>query len=129
MGLQVKDVKAKKRKLVGPGTIEVGVFDGQLAAIAAINEFGTDTIPSRPAFGVAVARLRVERLPSGLKPISNPVGTAEAIGEHAVELMREEVIAMRSPPNAESTLDKKSGNNPLIDTGQLLDGIEWRDAD
>ena len=39
--------------------------------------------------------------------------------------VQQAIVQLKSPPNAQSTIDKKKSDNPLIDTGQLVSSIRW----
>jgi len=41
------------------------------------------------------------------------------VGLLAQSQVRAKITAIKSPPNAQSTIDKKGSSNPLIDTGQM----------
>ncbi|QKN86312.1 neck protein [Yersinia phage vB_YenM_636] len=35
------------------------------------------------------------------------------------------IVSLRTPPNAESTIKQKGSSNPLIDTGQMVNEVRW----
>ena len=107
-----------------------------VAEYAAYNEFGTEQIPARPflrrtidesrsGFGQYVRRTIDTLLFSGL-------GTKEfamdLLGNWMVARVRRTI--QNSPswaqPNAPSTVARKEGDHPLIDTGLMLRSVTFR---
>lgn len=127
------------------GTYEVVVgFTDQLhknsslkvSQIAYIHEFGSpiNNIPARPFFysGVSNARDRIGNLAryyGGLVAdgkrgaIKNGL---EDIGAEAVRSIRRKLFQGPFEPLAPSTVERKGHDTPLIDTGQMLDSIEYQ---
>ena len=118
----------REAKQGGVKTIQVGIFadskypDGTPVAVAAvINEYGSGSIPERPAF-----RLGVRDIPKALAPLLKTrlnVRTlavdrvlAKRIGETAAGVLKQSYIRLRTPGNEPSTLLKKRGSNPLLDS-------------
>ncbi len=50
----------------------------------------------------------------------------EAIGGQVVSYLQEYLVALSTPPLAQSTIDRKGSSNPLVDTGRLGDSITWK---
>ena len=109
-----------------------------LAQIAAVNEFGTESqgepgdIPARPflrstldenveRYGRKLIDSSIEHL-TGARPLER--GLAE-LGVVAVSDVRRKITAIRQPPNAPATIAKKGSSNPLIDTGRLRASIDY----
>lgn len=95
----------------------------------AANEFGTGTIPERPAFRMTFGSSSVQ------KQISRAAGfaidqiiagkdvedSAKGIGEVGLAALRKTYRSNIPPPNAPSTIRKKGeGKNTLFDTGELF---------
>ena len=111
--------------------------DPETVTIAAINYFGTDTIPARDALGpgsrktaesaseitvkVARAANRDQDAVSELTPLENRAATD----------LKTAVRELSTPANAESTVKQKGFDNPLIGVGggRILDsaGAKLRD--
>jgi HK97 gp10 family phage protein len=116
-------------------TVAVGVFSGEIASYAAVNEYGTKDkrIPARPFMRTTFDRLRDDLS----KQLRNEVNALIAKGETKVDnaLIRVGLqftndikLAIRGwtePPNAESTIEKKGVNNPLVDNGILNNSITF----
>lgn len=137
-GAKLKAALKKAQKEQGIHGVEVGFFensrypDGSSVVVAAaLNEFGTETIPERPALRQANVRLYRE-LPELLKKridsqtMTVDVRLANEIGNKAQDLIRESIEGLSEPPNAPSTIESKSGSNPLVDTGRMTEVIEYR---
>ena len=128
----LKKAEQGRRKSVTVGFFSNARYDDDdktpIAAIAAINEFGLG-MPERPFLRQAIAILERD-LPGELKGIVNPetmdvdAATAARIGEFAVQTIRDRIIELRDPANAETTV--KRGDNPLVDSGQMHDAVDFR---
>lgn len=102
-----------------------------LAEIAAFNELGTSTSPSRPFLRQSVddnkdkISVMCERT---AKDIANG-GSAEQglkkLGEFGVSLVQKKIRNGSFKPNAESTIRKKKSDKPLIDTGQMRQSVHY----
>lgn len=118
---------------------EIGVYrtaryrTGQyVAEVFAWNEFGTKRIPSRPAFRRTLFNLqrdsRFKRLL--VQSIELPHGvTQRGMGRamtHAAGRLQKQIIDLRRPPNAPTTIKRKGSTNPLVDTGLLTRSVTWR---
>ena len=121
--------------------MQVGVVDESLAYpdgtrvvdVAMWNEFGTDTIPARPALRTALKKIA---------PTLAKIGTEQAKQmlagklrfDHATRrlakllagAMQESIEKWRRPPNAESTVARKGFNDPLIETGLYVNSIDFK---
>lgn len=103
-----------------------------LVDIAVVNEFGTDDghIPERPAHRTTYREEEgaMQRRMGGMlrlmldgkraKPIFNKLGLYYA------DRLKRNIMAWSLPPNAPSTVAQKGANNPLIDTGRMLNSIQ-----
>lgn len=133
------DIKKTLRKSDGSFT-KVGVQQGtkhkgedgisDLVIIAAVNEFGTFRIPSRPALRQAIDgnEAKINSFTAELygKMLDGKISERRALGllgEYVTNLMKESITRLSEPPNAQSTKDKKGSSNPLIDTGQYRNSI------
>lgn len=104
-----------------------------VAQIAFWNEFGTETIPSRPAIRRAMqgkGRKAIERVVSKTTSavVRRKMGVDQAlqrIGLVAQAQIRREITELDSPPNAPLTIELKGSSNPLIDSGQLRRSINY----
>ena len=113
--------------------------DGKtVAAIGAWNEFGTETIPERPFLRSTFAekksdyeRIMRKVVQRALQGKETAAVGIEKLGRVADGDVKAKIVAIRTPPNAESTKAQKKGvDNPLIDTGQLLNSVRYKvDAD
>lgn len=142
-GRIMKDIE----KLRGAST-KVGIMEGEdrkdgadMVAIAAFNEFGTEKngrehVPARPAhaqtFEANKDRMNkaVERSWDAiLSGKLNPRAALGQLGEFYVGILQKAIEAFSDPANAESTQKKKGKSvggmvdNPLIDTGQMVQSI------
>lgn len=110
--------------IVGPDTPELG-------QIAAFNDLGTATIPSRPFMrqtmdvnASAYAELAGEA--AGRVVDGEGIQAAYAtVGERMRDDIKDAIIGWETPPNAPSTIAKKGFNDPLRDTDALLNSIDF----
>ena len=131
----------------GVSGVKVGFFstakyqDGTpVAAVAAWNEFGTETIPERPFFRNALAES--ERGVSNI--LAKGIDTKKMVVDDRqlaewVRMFRERfktASSLNDPPNSPATIAQKrkklhgkkgtgGGETPLIDTGAMLDAVAW----
>lgn len=101
-------------------------IDGtQIAFVAACNEFGTSTIPSRPFFRNAIAENK-KLWKKNLINIYKKEGEKSfyLIGIKIVSDIRKSILQLEIPPNAPSTIRRKGHDSPLIDTGQMLRSVD-----
>jgi hypothetical protein len=113
-----------------------------LVLIAATNEFGTDKagknknvrIPER-SFVRAAMDNNKKKINSFIAELIGKVedGKITAIravgllGEMGEGLIKRRMTTLRTPPNAQSTIDAKGSSNPLIDKGNLRNAVRHED--
>ena len=133
----IRKAKAAQRK--GNPVAVVGIFadgDGSALRAAVVNEFGTRNadgsvrVPERPFFRNALDQARRE-LPAliarKVDPATLTISRADA-AEVAAALQRiieGSIVRLRSPANAPDTLDRKRGDNPLVDDRVLVSSIRF----
>ena len=100
-----------------------------VAAVAAWNEFGTETIPERPFFRNALAES--ERgvsniLAKGIdtKKMVVDERLAGRVGAYVKGKIRDSITALKEPPNAPETVRRKGSSDPLLDTGTLRNSVD-----
>lgn len=104
---------------------------GEKIAIRAIaNEYGTDTIPERPFMRKAFDENRENLMALERKLFSDVlrgrISASEClrrIGEAQAECIKKSIRDFDNPPNADSTIEQKGKDDPLIDTGAMLDAV------
>lgn len=128
--------------------VSVGVFDGvtedgdPLPEILAVQEYGTSTIPARPALGPTVRENRmmiVHRLADvcgdTIRGERVPRMGLESLGRDLVEKVRHKILSTNIPPPlAPATVRRKassmasgvSPDKPWVHTGLLLSKITSR---
>lgn len=137
---QIKKELLGMEKLFTLVGIQEGVNDPEgtsLALIAASNEFGTQDghIPERPWMRgwFDANKTRIEKVAANLvkKVIDRKITGQKAIkllGEWATGQMKKSITALRTPPNAASTIRKKGSSNPLIDTGYMRSSVTHKEV-
>ena len=130
--LGYKKFAAAARANKGKQSVDIGYFIEAVAAYAAANEFGTDTIPSRPfmrqTFDANRAKYEKMIQAAGLR-IGPNLKPTDALMPIANELRNDYILAIQSgkfKPNAESTVDKKGYNAPHVETGQMQRALNTR---
>lgn len=118
-----------------------GSYEGDgsvnIAQVATWNEFGTSTIPSRPFMRQTFEKNTevVNKLTLNLKGkiFAGQIGVGmglETLGVAYKGLIQQQIRHGDFAPNADSTVVKKTvngkkGNKPLIDTGQMVQSINY----
>ncbi len=112
--------------------------DSTLAKQAAWNEYGTEDlhIPERPAHRTAFENHNAgywQRINQGAADIIAGNKTAEQVVKAAAEWyldkLRESVLYWSVPRNADATIAKKGFNDPLIETGETYDALDYEMKD
>ncbi len=132
----------------GVSGVKVGFFstaryeDGTpVAAVAAWNEFGTETIPERPFFRNALAESersvgRILQAGLNTKKMVVDEQLAGRVGAHVQGKIQDSITSLKEPPNSPATIAQKrkklhgkkgtgGGETPLIDTGVMLHAVAW----
>jgi hypothetical protein len=118
--------------------LEIGFLEGSTAGdngesaaeIAAYQEYGTSNIPARPFFSTCVNQNRKNWTTLLAPALKNAKFDGEKaldiIGNQAKGDLQETMREWDTPPNAPSTVKAKGFNDPLIDTGNLLDAVSFK---
>lgn len=122
------------RRLVAvPLELDVGVLDSagaDLVKIAAINELGGGDVPARPFLGNTWKANGSKYSDAAAKILSKPEDDVEkALAKLGADMVRDVQRTIQSgvsPANSASTLRRKQGSTPLINTGRLLKSISYR---
>ena len=125
--------------LDGSILLTVGVPEGaendrtgaNVAEYATYNEFGTATIPARPAFRQTIDTHLdeyVDDLADVLLSGVAPEMALNQLGEQMAKDVSQSIRDWQTPPNADSTVAQKGENNPLIDTESYAKSIVHRVA-
>jgi hypothetical protein len=126
------------REISKPATLRVGFLskakypDGtSVALVAAVNEYGRPDKgqPPRPFFRNMIA----DKSPEWPGAIAGLLKDNGYNAERALELtgsaiagqLRQSIIDLVSPPLAESTIRRKGFDKPLIDTGHMLQSVDY----
>jgi hypothetical protein len=126
------------RKLKKGGTVKVGFLEGatypdgtSVPLVAAINEFGAPSRgqPPRPFFRNMIAAKSGEwpKAIEGLL-IANDYDarrTLELTGAAIAGQLRQSIVDLVDPPLAPSTIARKGSSKPLIDTGVMLQSVDF----
>lgn len=139
MSIEVKRTRKINlpKSIPGPYLIEVGYpegSDGDILQKAVFNHYGTSRgIPARPFLLNAIRKngsKYMSLLKSGAARILRGEITTRPIlgqlGGLAQGDVQDEIITLRTPPNAPSTIAAKGSSNPLIETGKMKNATTWR---
>ena len=143
----LKDIDPKaldrlRQRLVGDNrVVNVGVPEGKreedgtpVAMIAAVHEFGSPSqgIPERPFLRVAVQKNRIKYVRLNrinlVKMLRGQMGMEQALGqlgEMAKGDVQTEIRSGDFTPLKAATIKRKGSSRPLIDTGQMVQSIQW----
>ena len=143
---RVWDAMKKNLKRGKDFSVNVGFFDEMygpendnlfVAQVAQWQEEGTDKIPMRPFIRAGFMIKNIEKQ-EWITPQVKAMVSAVALGQLSwnqlyqrlgpvfVEIMKKEIELWQIPMNAPKTVELKGFNNPLIDTGRMLDSVEYR---
>ena len=116
--------------------IEVGFFEGEkypngksVAEVAAFNEFGGGHTPPRPFMRTCCERRRNKWrkvVKDNLAKNPDVRTTMAELAQVMVEDLKDYIKIWTYPPNAPSTVAKKGFNDPLVDTGRMMNSVDWR---
>lgn len=137
-------VKKQVQESRGPRFVEIGILSDEpkkpfekvkvsLIDVAIINEFGGGHVPERSyirstfdqnrnAWLSLTATLK-DKVMSGQMEIDSALSV---IGRKIQDDIRQKIVSLRTPPNSPRTIKNKRSSNPLIDTGQLRQSINYR---
>lgn len=120
-------------------TVEVGIHEGSgqldgvtIAQYAMYNEYGTSRIPER-SFMRSTFDEKLGEIKATMDRQYNQVITGNStvfralsrLGmEHETDI-KQKIRDLKTPPNAKSTIAKKGSDNPLIDTGTMLNTVRY----
>lgn len=125
-------------KLDGKG-VKVGIRRGKgshdgtdMLDIAVYNHFGTATIPARP-FVSDCAEKNAGQIQEVQKRLVYRVyqgglsadGALAELGAWYVNVQKGHILHGGWTPNAPATVKRKGSNKPLVDTGQLVNTVDW----
>nr|DAR91410.1 MAG TPA: virion morphogenesis protein [Caudoviricetes sp.] len=125
-------------KLDGKG-VKVGIRRGKgshdgtdMLDIAVYNHFGTATIPARP-FVSDCAEKNAGQIQEAQKRLVYRVyqgglsadGALAELGAWYVNVQKGHILHGGWTPNAPATIKRKGSNRPLVDTGQLVNTVDW----
>jgi hypothetical protein len=122
--------KITKAKVVKVGFLEGATYpDGtSVPLVAAVQNFGSKTIPPRPFFSNMVAEKQSE-WPAAVAANLKDTGydaklTLERMGQGITGQLRQSIQDTNDPPLAQSTIDRKGFEKPLIDTAHMFNSID-----
>lgn len=108
-------------------SISVGVFGKKEAEIAFFNEFGTRTIPARSFIRSTIAENKqniVANLAMNFQQTHDAKIAAALTSTYVENLIKAKIASGNFTPNAPSTIKKKGKNQPLVDTGRMMNSIK-----
>jgi hypothetical protein len=133
----LKEISALSRLVIKVGILDDAVTPAgePIAEYAAINEYGTESIPARP-FIRGYIENHAEDIKSWQVNYYKQVSEGKISAKDAAEKMGKKAKTgikryIKTPsnfvPNAPSTFRRKHGTNrPLIDTGLMRDSVNYR---
>lgn len=139
-GQKLEDYLANlSKKYSTASSVSIGFLSGSsypdgtpVAMVAAIQNWGAPSrgIPPRPFFTNMIAAKSPEWGPALAKNLAITGGDAEkALGRVGLGIkgqLQTSIIETNSPPLAASTIKRKGFDKPLVDTGTMLNGVDFR---
>lgn len=134
----VAALEAISRNANKAASVDVGFLEGatypdgtSVPLIAAIQEFGAPSrgIPPRPYFRSMIAA-KSKEWPKAVGDllVANGYDAEKTLGQAGAAIagqLRQSIVDTNSPPLAQSTIDRKGSSKPLVDTGHLLNSIDF----
>lgn len=106
--------------------------DATVLDIAIWNEFGTRKMPERSFIRASYDSNRSDYESKGEKLLEQVIGMTvspsvlyDTLGLYMVGQTQKYLTNLSSPPNDPFTIKMKGSSNPLIDSGQMRDSIEY----
>lgn len=126
---------------IGNYTIKAGILESnnpvgengtRVAEYALNNEFGTHKIPARPFIGTAtdeqgagwVDTLK-KQVPFVLTQKIKLSTVIDNVGKKMQFAIKDQIKFIMIPRNAPSTIKKKGFDNPLVDTGLMMETVDY----
>lgn len=106
-----------------------------VATVAQWNEEGTSTNPVRPFMRVGFAlplekgkydKLFLQSISRILEGKSNFSQEYKILGPVFVKDMKKSIVDWSTPPNSPRTVEEKGFNDPLIDSGKMLESVDYK---
>ena len=125
--------KLGESKVLRVGFLENATYpDGQqVAMVAAANEFGNpaNNQPPRPFFRNMIADNK-DTWPDDIGRIAQATGfdgeqTLGLMGEHIKAQLQQSIRELMEPPLSPVTIERKGFDKPLIDTGHMLNSVDY----
>jgi hypothetical protein len=102
------------------------------AYIASVHEFGRGNNPERSFLRATIEENKNKYAELEKKLIGRIIDgkitaeqALELIGQQAKSDVQTKIRTLRTPPNTAETIKRKGSSNPLIDTGQLRQSIDY----
>ncbi len=107
--------------------ITVGVFGEEAAEVAFYNEYGTKHIPARSFIRSTLAEHQrdiVRFYVESFQKYNDAKMAAAATSQYIERLIVAKIASGRFTSNAPATIKKKGRNQPLIDTGRMMNSVK-----
>jgi hypothetical protein len=122
----------------GTEAVTVSYTNGtRVVDVAVGNEYGTDNVPARPFIALSSGDITNQCAPileQSAAALNNNNTQQydqllDAAGSVAAGIVKQQITDLRSPPNAQSTIERKGSSNPLIDTGLMRQTVTYKIVD
>lgn len=124
------------KKIQDTGELRVGFLEGatysdgtQVAEVAAKNEYGAKGVPMRPYFRTMIKNKKANWAVSIGQVLANNNydidKTWQLMGEGIRGQLQQSIRDWTTPPNSQETIDRKGFNKPLIDSGHMLNSVDY----
>lgn len=131
----------RRMEMISNKGIQVGILgdaDGELLLYASVHEFGAPSInvPERSFIRSTfddkeseIEKVVEDMLVSYVEGDIDFDSCMDAIGEYLVGLIQTTIRDMASPPLLQATIDAKGSSGVLVDSGLMLDSIDYKVVD
>lgn len=130
-------LKRIRRMYASPYVVSVGIHENKqykgeslgTADVARIQHFGTDKIPARPFLDVAIIKAQDKIVKHVMQVLSQDITSKKVyaiMGEQAVIAVQNYILNSGNfLPLSQKTIARKKSSKPLIDTGAMLQAINY----
>lgn len=130
---EINKLQSSHYALVGIHEDAGMVKEGQMtvATLGAIQHFGNEHIPPRPWLDKGVeagVKEIIATVKEGIADGLDARRVIDRVGNAAMGAVRDYVIDLKTPPNADSTIKRKGSSNPLVESGNMHQSITYKVA-
>lgn len=126
---EIREAYKERQKKGITGAIKGKKGGVSVAEVAAKNEYGAKGVPMRPYFRTMIKNKKANWAVSIGQVLANNNYDIDAtwrlMGEGIRGQLQTSIRDWTTPPNSQETIERKGSNKPLIDTGHMLNSVDY----